>query len=198
MNMKSNVVALPKRITRSDLLKSERVVSKLTIEDSPIFEKMISESRDKKKLSTYFVGYPVFRNACFHLFNLVGPQWRLPGQVSFLLVCIDEVVAYANHYVESLSSSYSQVQTLLLTELAEKLAGLAGYETVRVSDEGVIEYWDLRFKAFQEWACNAQTGDIVLLKKDGDHRMAVFGLRVRFLSMVLDDETLGIALSRRF
>lgn len=194
----SNVFSFGETRLRSDLALGEEIVRELHHEKKINIDDLIAKSKNSLALRNHLNGYPMFSKSCDILLSLIGGTWQSGGDKPLVLIAMDHAVQSGIEFYKQYQGNSAQVQSVLATSLADKLVELASFKTIGVMKDGKTSSWDIREQSFEAWASELNDGKYFVASKRIPTQPEVSGLKVRLLTMTLDDRHLGMVMHGRF
>lgn len=194
----SNIYSIAENRLKSDLELGEEIVRELHHDRKILIDDLISMSNNSLALRTHLNGYPMFSRSCETLLTLIGTTWQSDGAKPLVVKAMDHAVVSGIDFYKQYQGTSTQVQTVLATSLVDKLVELASFKTIGVMKDGKTSNWDIKDQSFAVWARELIDGKYFVVRKRAPSQPEISGLKVRLLTMTLDDRHLGMAMHGRF
>lgn len=194
----SNVFNLAENRLRADLELGKECVRELHHDKKIKLDDLIALSKNSLALRTHLNGYPMFSKSCETLITLIGATWQADQSKPLVVKAMDYAVERGIEFYKQYQGTTMQVQTVLATSLADKLVELASFKTIGVTKDGKTAQWDIKDQTFEEWARDLADGKYFVVSKRLPTAPEINGLKVRLLTMTLDDRHLGVAMHGHF
>ena len=196
--LSNNIVNFAITRLKSDLALGDEKVRELHHDRKLQIDDLIAMSKNSLALRTHLNGYPMFSKSCETLLTLIGGTWQSDGDKPLVLKAMDHAVVSGIDFYKQYQGTSAQVQTVLATSMVEKLVEMASFKTIGVMKDGKTSSWDIKEHSFESWARDLTDGKCFVVSKRIPSQPEISGLKVRLLTMTLDDRHLGMAMHGRF